>query len=155
MINTRKNIVINTILMTIILIFFTITTVSAQKIIKLTPLLNTVIMIIYIAALIWVIRRQRIHRHRVKILDFKENGYPMAMNHNDEREWRMMLTAAYISQRVQTVIMLIFLVIPFFFPSNVNLLSKDNLLLYGLSSPLITLLVGEWAYALVYLHLDK
>lgn len=41
------------------------------------------------------VRQAKYKSKQVKILDWKSDGYPIDMSHNDEREWSLMLRALY------------------------------------------------------------
>lgn len=91
-------------------------------------------------------------KHSIKIFDLLENGYPLDMEHNDEREWRIMLTATYISYRITLATALVSLVILLLLLKLSSLFSAFLLIELAVVVPIIT---GQWTYLITYYKLDR
>ncbi|EHO48010.1 hypothetical protein HMPREF9104_03016 [Lentilactobacillus kisonensis F0435] len=92
---------------------------------------------------------------RIKFFDFGENGYPLDMEHNDEREWRMMLTATYVSARLTTSYLIIVFMVPYALVLSETPLGPSFWPIFAGTALFIAIMVSEWGYVLAYLHLNK
>ncbi|MFD0896126.1 hypothetical protein [Loigolactobacillus binensis] len=125
---------------------------------SLSNISSTVSLLIVLLILIAVFTSFKLtgkQSRKAKWLDLNEDSYPADMEHNDEREWRMMLTATYISLRILIGFISLALV-PIIIVAYAGISVNGSLvLLYALSVLTLALLIQEWCYVLVYWHLDR
>ncbi|MDM7517387.1 hypothetical protein QUF07_11810 [Lentilactobacillus sp. TOM.63] len=92
---------------------------------------------------------------KIKFFDFSESGYPVDMEHNDEQEWRLMLTATYISSRLTINYLIIAFIIPYIiilFGTGFGLIFW---IIFSGTALFIAMMINEWGYVFAYLHLDR
>ncbi|MCF6160030.1 MAG: hypothetical protein LKG79_01895 [Furfurilactobacillus sp.] len=166
MVNVKRNMIITAIWETILLFLFvpmlTLLSQGAHNDTAISWITMFLTWGVLLVSLVMFRRNQQKGlKHRVKIFDIKENGEPVDMFHNDEREWRLMLTAQYVSARVTTLFALIVMVaVPLTSGSIINAGSTIHLSVTLMAAVLtsiiaVGLLISEWSYVIVYFKLDK
>ncbi len=154
MINTKKNIIVSAAIETFIFVLIALQACLNNA--SIYTLLVTIVLLI-LGLVILGMRFASVGIKRVKILDWKSDGYPLDMSHNDEREWNLMLRANYIASRITIVVLALLLCILMVInklpsPKNVLPVSANVLGILLITS---TILVNEWAYAFAYCYLDR
>lgn len=134
---------------------FSLLSVIYGSLSNLSSVLSLFILFVTVIAIFISFKLTGKQRRKIKMLDFNENGYPIDMEHNDEREWRMMLTATYISLRI-LIIFISLALLPIILVVYTGITVNGSfVLLYALSVLILALLIQEWCYVLVYWHLDR
>lgn len=154
MINTKKNIIVSAAIETFVLTLFVL-----EACLSNISIFDQLIMIVLfsLCLIILSMRQVKYKSKQVKILDWKSDGYPIDMSHNDEREWSLMLRAHYIANRMTAVLLIVLLALL----TVINKLPLQKIVLpvsanvLGILLITITLLVNEWAYAFAYCYLDR
>lgn len=161
MINVKKNLLVTTSLVTLLLVAMCLAVVMEN-----THGMATLIVLISLVVLVYFRRVRQTHllTHRVRLFDLNEKGEPLDMLHNDEREWRLMLTANYVSGRVTGVFLIVVLGVCYVLTgsdlySGMAFLPTRYSLQYllALVSILVTsaTLIGEWSFLIAYFRLDR
>ncbi|MCT4397359.1 hypothetical protein NVV76_10130 [Pediococcus ethanolidurans] len=152
MINTKKNMIFSAITVSITTFFLLLMIINFFY--DFTDFPFSVLIIFSFLFIVHLNRSNHVKHHRLNLIDFKEHDYQLDMEHNDEREWRLMLTSTYISQRVAFVYALLVLVIPFVGSKWLTTLSPSLLLSFFISAIGLGIILIEWVYVLSYFHLD-
>ena len=154
MINTKKNIIVSAAIETFVLALFVLEACLSN--ISISDQL-VMIVLFSLCLIILSMRQAKYKSKQVKILDWKSDGYPIDMSHNDEREWSLMLRAHYIANRMTAVLLVVLLALL----TVINKLPSQKIVLpvsanvLGILLITITLLVNEWAYAFAYCYMDR
>ncbi|GHP13683.1 hypothetical protein YK48G_11080 [Lentilactobacillus fungorum] len=104
---------------------------------------------------LFLLLKTRKTKRKVKFFDFNEDGYPIDMQHNDEREWRMMLTATYISSRLTVIYLIIAFLIPYAIILSGIELGAFFWAFFAGTVVFLAIMVNEWGYVISYIHLDR
>ncbi len=152
MINTKKNMVLSAITVNITIFFMLLMIINSFY--DFTDFPFSVLIIFSFLFIVHLNRSNHLKHHRLNLIDFKEHDYPLDMEHNDEREWRLMLTSTYISQRVALVYALIVLMMLSICSEWLITLSASLLLSFFVSAVGLGIILIEWVYVLSYFHLD-
>ena len=154
MINTKKNIIVSAAIETFVLALFVL-----EACLSNISISDQLIMIVLFSLCLVILgmRQAKYKSKQVKILDWKSDGYPIDMSHNDEREWSLMLRAHYIANRMTAVLLVVLLALL----TVINKLPSQKIVLpvstnvLGILLITITILVNEWAYAFAYCYMDR
>lgn len=158
--NTKKSMINSagaaTIMLGAIYIFFLISTLYKGyfNIPFKFSIILWIILAIGVICVMFFLMRTKTNR-KIKLFDFRENGYPVDMEHNDEREWRLMLTATYVSARLTVIYLIIVFLVPYTTSLFGLMFGTAFWMIFSATTLFVGIMINEWSYVFAYLHLDK
>lgn len=158
--NTNKNVItsagVATIMLGAIYIFFLISTLYKGYFnvpFRLSLILWITLAIGVIGVMVLLMRTKK--NRKIKFFDFRENAYPVDMEHNDEREWRLMLTATYVSARLTIIYLILVFLVPYTASLFGLVFGTQFWMIFSATTLFVGIMINEWGYVFTYLHLNK
>ncbi|KRL57241.1 hypothetical protein [Furfurilactobacillus rossiae] len=159
MTKTKRNMLINTSVWTIILLELLVLTYTRSSINFIGWLL-----VLFNLTILSMTQANFVPNQHVKLFDLKETGQPLNMLPADEREWHVMQKADYVSTNVTLILLSVPLVTAFMLPKIAqdaadsvipNLFSLDALSFIIVCLIVLILLVKKWASLFMYVLLEQ